>query len=91
MITLIIFNALWIIGVSTLLTWNHSIFEVMRNRDEYPMWAKPLFACWPCMASVHGIPVALWAYGIAPFALIHVICLHGLLACLSVIISRYDA
>lgn len=89
--TLLFFNALWIIGISTLLTWEHSVFQVMRERAEYPMWAKPLFACWPCMSSVHGIPVALWAYGISPMVIVHVICLHGLTACLSVIISRYDA
>jgi hypothetical protein len=73
-------NALWIIGVSTLFTWDHSIFRLMKDRVDFPTWTKPFFSCWPCMSSVHGIPVALYLYGLTPQAIIHVMCLHGVLA-----------
>lgn len=89
MLSLLVLNLLWIVGFSTLLTWEHSIFRVMREREEYPIWAKPLFACWPCMSSVHGLPVALWVYGLSPLVLVHVICLHGLAVMASVIIASY--
>ena len=87
---LLLWNALWIIGFSTLLTWDHSVFRVMREREEYPMWSKPLFSCWPCMSSVHGLPVALWVYGLSPLVVVHVICLHAVMVIASVIIARYS-
>jgi hypothetical protein len=41
------------------------------------------------MSSVHGLPVALWVYGLSPLVLVHVICLHALAVMASVIISSY--
>ena len=38
----------------------------------------PLFKCPPCMASVHGIPFAIYFYGLDFKVLIFVICLIGL-------------
>jgi len=42
-------------------------------------WSKPICDCPPCMASVYGIPVAVYYYSVAPMSIAYVLALSGLL------------
>lgn len=61
-------------------------------KGHFPDWInKPLFMCPPCMSSIHG--VTWWiVFQMGPwyFIPVYVVCLSGLLKCVSILILDKD-
>lgn len=76
----LIIGSLWCYGVYALFDYDH-LFGPLGDWIESKLgenWIRPLFACPPCMSSVHGITIGFIVFGISWIIFPYIICLCGL-------------
>ena len=81
MLTTLFIHAFAIMGIYALFSDGMLLgyFGNLIRDNMADFYAKPLVDCPPCMASVWGLPVAIFMYGIDPTVISYTLSLSGLL------------